>query len=82
MAASDVYKRQVYTLLDVDRGVPEVFASAFDIRVLLRSVYQLTDKKSLHEIKLPFLLSLLEKYGLKKIEGTYIEELLREANLL
>lgn len=72
----------VYTLLDVDRGVPEVFASAFDIRVLLRSVYQLTDKKSLHEIKLPFLLSLLEKYGLKKIEGTYIEELLKEANLL
>ena len=33
----------VYTLLDVDRGVPEVFASAFDVRMLLNALYYLND---------------------------------------
>jgi oleate hydratase len=41
----------VYTLLDIDRGVPEVFASAYDIRVLLHSTYVLLDKKRIDEIK-------------------------------
>lgn len=72
----------VYTLLNVDRGVPEVFGSCFDIRVLLNSVYYLTDKKKLEEIKLPWLASILEKLGLKKIHGTYLEELMRDAKLL
>ncbi|WP_202962927.1 oleate hydratase [Chryseobacterium sp. P1-3] len=72
----------VYTLLEVDRGVPEVFASSFDIRVLLESIYFLNDKKNLKELDLPWLLSIVEKYGLKKIEGTYAEEILREAKLL
>lgn len=72
----------VYTLLNVDRGVPEVFASSFDIRVLLKSIYYLNDEKGLKDIKLPWLISILEKYGLKKIEGTYAEEILREAKLL
>lgn len=72
----------VYTLLNVDRGVPEVFASCFDIRVLLNAVYYLNDQKKLHEIEVPWVISVLEKKGLKKIEGTYIEELLREAKLL
>lgn len=72
----------VYTLLNVDRGVPEVFASSYDIRVLLKSIYYLNDKKGLKDIKVPWLFSLLEKYGLKKIQGTYAEELLKEAGLL
>lgn len=72
----------VYTLLNVDRGVPEVFASSFDIRVLLKSVYYLNDKKGLKDIKLPWLISILEKYGLKKIEDTYLEELLKESHLI
>lgn len=72
----------VYTLLDVDRGVPEVFASSYDIWVLLQAIYFLNDKKALKDIEVPWLISLLEKYGLKKIEGTYAEELLKEANLI
>lgn len=72
----------VYTLLNVDRGVPEVFASSFDIRVLLKSIYYLNDEKGLKDIKLPWLISILEKYGLKKIEGTYLEELLKESQLI
>jgi len=72
----------VYTLLNVDRGVPEVFGSAFDVRVLLNSIYYLNDKKKLDEIKLPWLMNLFEKLGLKKIHGTYIEELMRDAKLI
>ncbi|MBM9465690.1 oleate hydratase [Nakamurella leprariae] len=71
----------VYTLLEVDRGVPEVFASSFDVRMLLRTVYYLNDRKDLNEIELPWLSSLAEKWGLKHLKGTYIEELLHEANL-
>lgn len=36
----------VYQLLEVERGVPEVFASAYDLRVLANSVYYLSDKKN------------------------------------
>ncbi len=36
----------VYTLLNVDRGVPEVFASAYDIRTLMHSSARLMDGKN------------------------------------
>ena len=72
----------VYTLLDVDRGVPEVFASSFDVRMLLSSLYYLNDRKSLHEMKLPFAAKVIEKAALAKIKGTYIEELLQDAKLI
>ncbi|KRK78519.1 oleate hydratase [Companilactobacillus nodensis] len=72
----------VYTLLDVDRGVPEVFASAFDARVLMKAVYYLNDQKGLKDVKLPFKERIVEKQVLEKIHGTYIEELLKEAKLL
>ncbi|MGV9479284.1 oleate hydratase [Gordonia aichiensis] len=72
----------VYTLLNVDRGVPEVFDSSFDIRVLLSSIYYLNDRKSLTEIKFPFVEKLIGKAALKKIEGTYIEQLLQNAKLI
>ncbi|WP_159806387.1 oleate hydratase [Cellulomonas citrea] len=72
----------VYTLLDVDRGVPEVFASSFDARVLLSSLYYLNDRKPLSEIKLPFRTRLVEKAALAKIKGTYLEQLLQDAKLM
>lgn len=72
----------VYQLLDVDRGVPEVFDSSFDVRVLMRAVYYLNDHKSLTELPL----NKVERAGLiaalKKIHGTYIEELLHDAKLV
>src|SRR5699024_2933002 len=71
----------VYQLLGVERGVPEVFASAYDIRELLQAVYYLGDKKSLHESKFA-LPTLLERLGMKKIKGTWIEELLEESKLI
>ena len=72
----------VYTLLDVKRGVPEVFASSFDVRKLLNTIYYLNDQKNLAEIKMPLKDSIVEKYVLKKIKGTYIEELLKKEKLL
>lgn len=72
----------VYTLLDVDRGVPEVFGSAYDVRVLLRAIYYLDGKKKLEDIKLPFKERMVEKKVMEKIHGTYIEELMKDAHLL
>lgn len=72
----------VYTLLDVDRAVPEVWGSVYDVRELLRATYYLSDKKSLKEMKLPWYAKPLLKKALKKIDGTDIKKLLVESKLL
>ncbi|WP_343208603.1 oleate hydratase [Anaerolentibacter hominis] len=72
----------VYTLLDVDRGVPEVFGSCYDVRVLLDSTYKMMDGKKLTDMKLPFMANLIEKKALKKISGTVVEELLERYHLI
>ena len=72
----------VYTLLNIDRGVPEVFASAYDLRVMTKSTSRLMDGKKLDEIKLPLLVKMLLKRMKTKIKGTYIEELLKDAGLI
>ncbi|SHJ18026.1 oleate hydratase [Propionispora hippei] len=72
----------VYTLLDVDRGVPEVFASCYDVRVLLDAMSKMMDGRKLTDIKLPFLLHVMEKKMLRKISGTVLEELLRKYRLI
>ena len=72
----------VYTLLDIDRGVPEVFASSYDIRMLLNASYYLNDKKGIKEVKVPLLEGINERKGLKKKKGTFIEDLLEDAKLL
>ena len=43
----------VYGLLGVDRGVPEVWGSVYDVRELLDSSVKLMDGKSPLEIELP-----------------------------
>ncbi|MFC6360018.1 hypothetical protein [Luteococcus peritonei] len=35
----------VYTLLDVERGVPEVWASTYDVRALLEATVRMRDGK-------------------------------------
>ncbi|MFI3379588.1 oleate hydratase [Mammaliicoccus sciuri] len=72
----------VYKLLKVDRGVPEVFASVYDVRILLHALFVLNDGKKLEEIDMPFYERLVEKRLLKKASGTFIEELLEEAKLI
>ncbi len=40
----------VYELLNIDRGIPEVINSPFDLRVLMDAVYELNDHQDLREI--------------------------------
>ena len=68
----------VYTLLNVDRGIPEVFASEFDLRTLVKSVVLLNDGKKLTDMKLPFAANIIKNVALKKVSGTMIEELLQD----
>lgn len=71
----------VYSLLDIERGVPEVFNSAYDIRELLKAFYYLNDKKPIRDLDLP-IPGLIEKIGRQKLKGSFLEELLEEAQLL
>ena len=72
----------VYTLLDIDRGVPEVWGSKYDVRELLRACYYAIDKKPITDIKLSLAERELVKVALKKIKGTDIEILLKESGLI
>ena len=72
----------VYTLLNVDRGVPEVWGSKYDVRELLRACYYAIDKKPITDVKLGFMEHELLRIVLKKVKGTDIEILLRESGLI
>lgn len=68
----------VYVLCGVEKAVPEVYASRYDIRYLLNGMSSLLDGK---KPELP--LSPLQKIKLAKhIEGTEIEEMLKEFNII
>lgn len=68
----------VYTLLDVERGVPEVFNSCYDMRVLIQSTVQMLDGRPLTALKLPFPLNLVMKPALKAADKTMVGELLHK----
>ncbi len=69
----------VYTLLSVDRGVPEVWGSKYDVRELLRACYYTIDKKPATEIKMSLKEREMLKMLLRKTKGTDLEILLRES---
>ena len=72
----------VYTLLNVDRGVPEVWGSVFDIRDLLNATVQLRDGKKITDMHLGFKEKIALKEVLKKIQDTDIEKLLKEYHVI
>ena len=72
----------VYTLLDIDSGVPEVWGSKYDVRELLRACYYAIDKKPITEAKLSFKEKELLKVVMKKVKGTDVELLLKESGLI
>ena len=63
----------VYGLLGVDRGVPEVWGSVYDIRDLLDASVKLMDGKSPLDIELPGPLTALKKPLLHFLHGTVVE---------
>lgn len=68
----------VYTLLDIDRGVPEVWGSVYDVRDLLKATVQLRDGKKLTEMSMGLVDRIALKEVGKKVAGTDIEKLLKE----
>ncbi|MBW4720398.1 oleate hydratase [Saccharothrix obliqua] len=68
----------VYTLLGVDRGVPEVFGSTYDVRSLLAATSRLRDGEEIH---LPGPAP-LRKWLLRKLDATEVGELVTEFGLV
>jgi len=71
----------VYTLLNVDRGVPEVFASVYDVRVLMESTLKLMDGRKPLEVFLPAVLPLLALVK-DKIDNNVVTDLLKKYNMI
>ncbi len=72
----------VYTLLDIDRGVPEVFGSASAVRVLLDATARMMDEEKLTDLHLPLIARLLVNAAAKKVDHSRILQLLTEHGLL
>ena len=72
----------VYTLLDVDRGVPEVWGSVYDVRNLLNATVKLRDGAPVTDMKLNWLERKVIGKVLKKLEGTDIATLLHEYHVV
>ena len=72
----------VYTLLDIDRGVPEVWGSVYDVRDLLNAAVKLRDGKKITDMNMNFAEKMALKKLLEKIRNTDIEKLLREYEVI
>ncbi len=72
----------VYTLLNVERGVPEVYNSVYDVRCLLNAAHYLLDGRKLTEMKLPLHLKIALRAGLEQLDGTTLMELLQDYALV
>ena len=68
----------VYSLLDIDRGVPEVWGSTYDVRDLVNASVALRDGRKLTDMDLGIVEKLALKELLKKVRGTDVEKLLAE----
>lgn len=72
----------VYTLLNVDRGVPEVWGSVYDIRDLLDATVALRDGRPISDLDLGLKERIELKEMLKEAKGTDIEKLLSEHGVM
>lgn len=72
----------VYTLLNIDRGVPEVWGSVYDIRDLLNATVKLRDGKKITDMHLGLKERIALKEILKKISGTDVEKLLKAYDVI
>ena len=72
----------VYTLLDIDRGVPEVWGSVYDLRCLLNATVLLRDGKPATDMNMSLIEKLMLSKGLKEIEDTDIYGLLKEYGVI
>ena len=68
----------VYDLLDIERAVPEVWGSAYDVRDMLKAAVHMRDGKPLTEMEMNPIEKLAVKEMLKKVKGTDLELVLKE----
>ncbi|MEG1241414.1 MAG: oleate hydratase [Oscillospiraceae bacterium] len=71
----------VYTLLNVDRGVPEVFGSVYDVRVLMGSTVKMMDGRKPLEVMLPAILPILAILK-DKLDNNVVTDLLKKYNMI
>lgn len=72
----------VYTLLNVDRGVPEVWCSTYDVRDLLNATVKLRDGEPLTQMKLGIKEKIAVKKALDFIKNTDVEKMLKEYHVI
>lgn len=72
----------VYTLLDIDRGVPEVWGSVYDVRDLLNATVKLMDGKKITDVNLGLKEKIALKEVIKKVQGTDLEKLLKAYDVI
>ena len=72
----------VYTLLNIDRGVPEVWGSVYDVRDLLNATVKLRDGRKITDMELHLKEKLALREALKAIDGTDVEKLLKEYHVI
>ena len=72
----------VYTLLDIDRAVPEVWGSVYDVRDLLNATVKLRDGKKITDMRLGLKEKMALKEALRAISGTDVEKLLGEYGVI
>ena len=72
----------VYTLLDIDRGVPEVWGSTYDVRELLNAAVQLRDGRPLSDLKMSWAKRFALDKVLDKLQETDLGRLLQEYKII
>ena len=72
----------VYTLLDIDRGVPEVWGSTYDVRDLLNAAVQLRDGKPLSDLKMNWIKKFALGKAVEKVQDTDLGRLLLEYKII
>ena len=72
----------VYTLLNIDRGVPEVWGSTYDVRDLLHATVALRDGRPLNDGSMGPAVDALINAAMHKIRGTDIEKLLKRYHVI
>ena len=72
----------VYTLMNVDRGVPEVWGSCYDVREMLRAAYYALDKKKLTETDLSWKDKILLKKAVSLLKDTDVYTWIKDSKLL
>ncbi len=72
----------VYTLLEVDRGVPETTGAAFDLRAVAEAASALRDGRSIRNMDLKRQRRLLIRSVIRQVRETDIEKLMKEYRIL